>query len=78
MILDDFIKKFALQYDDMPNFFNADTNFREVDGWSSLVALSLIAMVDEDYHVELTADDLGVCTTVKDIYNIVLKKVSIA
>lgn len=43
----DFIVNFADQFDDLDaSTISAETNFRELDGWSSMVALSVMAMVD--------------------------------
>ena len=48
MELKDFIEKFAEQFDDTDlSEFKADTEFKALDEWSSLTALSIIAMVDE-------------------------------
>ena len=49
MTLEKFIENFASQFDDTDaSVFAADTKFRDLDEWSSLIALSLIAMVDEE------------------------------
>lgn len=50
---------------------NFDTEFRTIDEWSSLLALCVIAMVDEHYNVKLSDVDMKSCTKVSDIYNIV-------
>ena len=47
MELNEFIENFAEQFDDTDaSEIKADTVFKELDEWSSLVALSVIAMVD--------------------------------
>ena len=49
MTLDEFVKAFAAEFDDTPEeSFKADTNYKELDEWGSLVALSIISMVDDD------------------------------
>ena len=45
--------------------------YKELDGWSSLIALSVIAMVDEEYDVELKGDDIRNSETIGDLFNIV-------
>ena len=53
----DFIVNFADQFDDLDaSTIIAETNFRELDGWSSMVDLSVMAMVDDEYEVKLMAD----------------------
>ena len=75
MELNDFIVKFAEQFDDTdPAEIKANTLFHDLEEWSSLIALSIIAMVDEEYEVALKADDLRKAQTVQDLYNTVKEK----
>jgi len=72
MELNKFIANFAAQFDDTDaSVFTAETKFREVEEWSSLLALSLIAMADEEYDVKLKGDDIRNSQTVNDLYEIV-------
>ena len=52
----------------------ADTEFKELEEWSSIVALSLIAMVDEEYDVTLETDDIKNASTLEDLYNTIQSK----
>ena len=75
MDIKSFIDNFAGQFDDTPvDQIKAETNFRDLDEWSSLIALSIIAMVDEEYGVTLKGDDIKNATTVQDIINTVAAK----
>lgn len=75
MELNDFIEKFADLFDDTnPNEITATTAFRDLDEWSSLIALSIIAMVDEEFDIALKGDDIKNSTTVEDLYNRVIEK----
>lgn len=75
MELTDFVEKFAEQFDDTdPSEITAETEFKTLDEWSSLIALSIIAMVDEEYEVTLKGDDIRNSNTVKDVYEIVKSK----
>lgn len=70
MDVNEFIEKFAEQFEDTPaDQIKAETAFRDLDEWSSLIALSVIAMVDEEYGVTLKGDDIKNATTVQDIFN---------
>lgn len=70
--LKQFIEKFAEQFDETDvSVFNADMKFKELEEWSSLMALSIMAMIDEEYDVSLKGDDLKSSTTVEDLYKIV-------
>lgn len=75
MELNDFIVKVSEQFDDTdPSVFTAATEFKTLDEWSSLIALSLIAMADEEYDVTLKGDDIKNATTVEDLFNTVKSK----
>lgn len=55
----EFVSNFAAQFDETEeSVFTPETRFREIEEWSSLVALSVIAMVDEEYDVTLKGDDI--------------------
>ena len=70
-----FIENFAEQFDDTDaTEIKAETVFKELYEWSSLIALSVIAMVDEEYEVTLKGEDIRNSTTVEDLFNAVKAK----
>ncbi len=72
MELKDFIANFAEQFEETEaGVITAGTVFKNLDEWSSLIALSVIAMVDEEYDVALKGDDIRSANTVEDLFNIV-------
>lgn len=72
MELKDFIEHFAEQFDDTDaSEFQADTVFKDLDEWSSLIALSIIAMVDEEYDITIKGDDIRNSSTIEDLFNVV-------
>lgn len=74
MTIDTFIDNVREQFDDAPTNLSAETVFRDIDGWCSLVALSIIAMVDEEYDVALRGEDMKKAVTIQDLYNLVASK----
>lgn len=75
MELNDFIQNFADQFDETPvEEFSAETVFHDLDEWSSLIALSIIAMVDEEYDVTLKGDEMRAAVTIEDLFNTVKSK----
>lgn len=75
MELKDFIENFAAQFDDTDaSEIKSDTVFKELDEWSSLIALSVIAMVDEEYDITIKGDDIRNSNTVEDLFNAVKAK----
>ena len=76
MDLDKFIDNFADLFEETDSdTIQATTRFKELKEWSSLIALSVIAMVDEEYDVEFRGDDIRNSNTVEDLYNAVTTRV---
>jgi acyl carrier protein len=75
MNLNEFIEHFAEQFEETDAAeFKADTKFHDLDEWSSLTALSIIAMVDEEYDVTLKGADVENAVTIEDLFNTVKGK----
>jgi acyl carrier protein len=71
MELDNFVKNFADQFEETDlKIILATTKFRNLEEWSSLTAMSIIAMVDEVYNTKLTGDDIRKSNTIEDLFNI--------
>lgn len=75
MEIKDFIDNFAQLFEDTdPNDFKEDTEFQELDDWSSVAALSIMAMVLDTYKISLRADEIRKAKTIQDLYNLVISK----
>ena len=75
MTLDEFVEAFAAEFEETPaDQFKADTEFKTLEDWSSLTALSIIAMVDENMDKTITGADLRACTTIEDLFNLANSK----
>jgi len=75
MTLDEFVKAFAAEFDDTPEeSFKPETNYKELDEWGSLVALSIISMVDDEMDKRVTGADLRSCNTIAELFNLVESK----
>lgn len=70
-----FLKQFISQFDDEPIEVTMDTDFRDIDDWDSLTALGIISMIDDEYSVKLSGEELKSSKTVMDIFNIIKTKV---
>jgi acyl carrier protein len=76
MELDDFIQNFAEQFDETDaSVFTPETVFHELEEYSSLIALSIIAMIDEELGVTIGANEMRSSVTIKDLYDQVMAKV---
>ncbi|MBX3256043.1 MAG: hypothetical protein KF862_18045 [Chitinophagaceae bacterium] len=70
-----FLSSFADQFDDTDiSSITLNTRFKELDEWSSMVALMIIAMVDENYNKKITGADLRESDTIEQLFNRVSAK----
>jgi acyl carrier protein len=69
MDLQEFIGKFAEQFDETdPGEFKADTEFKALEEWSSMFALSIIAMIDDEYNITIKGNDIRDSETIEDLF----------
>ena len=69
MELNEFVEKFAEQFEETDkSLITADSDYKNLDEWSSLVALTIIAMVDEEYDVQLKGADIRDSVTIRDLF----------
>jgi acyl carrier protein len=67
----EFIKNFREQFDETDeSLILAHTDFKSLEEWSSLLALSVIAMVDDIYQVEIGAKEIVKCDTIEELYEL--------
>ena len=75
MELNEFVAHFAEQFEETDaSVFTPETKFRELEEWSSLLALSIIAMIDEEYDVTLKGAEMKVANTILELFEIVKAK----
>lgn len=75
MKIEEFIKNFASEFDESPiELFTPSTDFKSLNDWNSLTALSIIAMVDDQYDKTITGADLRGSKTIEDLFNLVEAK----
>ena len=75
MELNEFISAFADQFDDTdPAEITASTEFHELDEWSSLTGMSVIALAKTQYGKTITGKEIRECETVEDLFNLIAAK----
>ena len=75
MEIKEFIENFANQFDDTDaSVFTPETKYHDLEEWSSLIGLSVIAMVDDEYDVTLKGNDVKNSVTIEDLFNIVKER----
>lgn len=75
MDINDFTKKFEEVFDDEVTL-EPDTYFKELDEYSSLTNLAIIAFADEEFDVEVTGKEIREVDTVEDLYNLISAKIN--
>lgn len=74
MELKEFIEKFAEAIEvETPETITPETNFRELDEWSSLATLSVIALADEEFDVELSGNEMRNVNTIQELFDLISK-----
>jgi acyl carrier protein len=71
---DRFIQQFKEVLEIEDRDISLDDIFRDYDEWDSLVQLSLIAMLDEEFEVEIEEDDFNKLITVSELLQEVEKR----
>jgi len=76
MEIKNFVENFAAQFEMTDaSELTANTKFKDLGEWSSLMALSIIAMVDEEYNVAIKGKDIRESETIEDLFNVVKERV---
>lgn len=72
MEINDFIANFADQFDETdPSEIKIETEFRELEEWSSLTGLAVLNMIDNEYGVRLNLAEFKGANTIQELYDIV-------
>lgn len=75
MSLNEFVEQFTAQFDETDmSEFQSDTVFQDLDEWSSLTAMAIIAFVKTVYDKTITGKEIRSCETIEDLYNLVSSK----
>lgn len=75
MEINEFIEKFAEIFDDTDAAtLSPETKFRELDEWSSLSALGVIALADEEFDVELSGNEMRQASTIQELFDLISSK----
>ncbi len=70
----EFIKNFANQFDETElSEFSMNTNYQELEEWSSLVSLAVQNMIGKKYDVRLTSEEIKQ-SSLQELYDLVVSK----
>ena len=74
MNLINFVNDFSSEFIETPKtIFNDKINFKELPEWDSVLALSIISMIDDNYNKRISGAELRACNTISDLYNSIIK-----
>lgn len=75
MELKEFIELFADQFDETDmSEIQPETNYQDLEEWSSLTAMGIIAMAKTNFGKKITGLEVRNCKTVKQLYDLILSK----
>lgn len=73
--IEEFITKLEQEFDDVPTgTLLAETNYKQMEQWTSMHALIIIAFIDAEFDLILKSDDLKNTETIVDLYELVKQK----
>jgi len=75
MSLQEFIEKLEIEFEELtPGTLTPETSFKDLDEWSSMHALIIIALIETDCDVTITGEDLSTIETVTQLYEMVTSR----
>ena len=70
MDIQEFIERFAEAVEiEQVDTLSAETEFHNLDAWNSLALLSVIAMLDESFGIQIEMKELEKMVTIQDIFD---------
>ena len=74
MEIKEFVQNFAEQFDETDSaVFTPELAFRELEEWSSFLALAIMAMIKSEYDVAISADEMRNANTIQELFDTVKK-----
>lgn len=75
MKLEEFVNSFADQFEVTErDVISAQTEFKMLDEWDSMIGLSVIGMVFNTYKVKISGEDINNAVTIVDLFELVQSK----
>lgn len=75
MEINEFVANFAEQFDDTDSSeIQTSTVFHDLEEWSSLIAMGVIALAKTEYGKTITGAEMKECVTVEDLFNLIKNK----
>jgi acyl carrier protein len=76
MDVEKFTRELELEFEEVvPGTLTPNTNYREIEGWSSMHVLVVIAFVDSQFDIILSGGELQQTSSIADLYSIIQEKI---
>ena len=73
--IDIFLSKIALQFEDTDvNEITKNAKFKDLEEWSSLTSMAIIAFIKTEYGKSVTGSEIRACITFEDLYHLIDSK----
>lgn len=77
MNIEEFIQKIEDALEGIPSgSIQQGVNYRNIENWSSMHALMLMALIDSEYGVLLSGEEMAQCETINDLFDVVVLKMT--
>ncbi len=71
MSLQEFLQRFAeIMGIEDSNSLTPETDFHDLDEWSSLMAVKLLVLFDEEMDKDVSVEKINECFTIEELYNL--------
>jgi acyl carrier protein len=78
MEIGEFIEAIENEFEEVQNgSLTPDFSIRDMDGWSSMHALLIIALVDNHFEILLNGEDLRSVQTIQELYDLIQTKLNL-
>jgi len=75
--LEEFTRLIEAEFEDIEsNSLSPDMNYREIPDFSSMHALILIALIDNEFDILLNGQDLKSTVTIRELYILVSNRIN--
>lgn len=75
MSVDEFVALFSEQFvDPSEAAFCPETKFHDLSGWTSMTALLVITVIEENFGVLLSSDEFRKVQTIQELYDLIMVK----
>lgn len=69
MLIEDLLEIVKAELPESKDLLTADTHFKQLEEWDSLTGMSIVVLLEENYHVPISDNAFKSFDTFSDIFN---------